>query len=152
MQLSLMSEREAVNVQPREYENTADTPHVRCLWTMSKEKRVLLWEKLQSQLQLRDLGLGGEIDGKRCVVDDEELAILCPHGSLHELQQLLLHTAIRLKDSGLRALALAGCGPQLTSLTLSCEFVLMILVPCVCVGGGDGERNGYSECVFAAPV
>ena len=79
---------------------------------------MLVWEESKPQLQLRELGLGGQWYGVRCPVDDEELAILCPKGSLHELQQLLLHAADRVTDSGLQTLASAGCGAQLTSLAL----------------------------------
>mgnify|MGYP007113772047 FL=1 len=109
--------------QIRGYRKTADAPQVRCLWRMRREKRVLLWQELQPQLQLRELGLGGEsgYKGTKCPVDDEELAIVCPKGSLHALQQLYLHAADRVTDSGLQALASAGCGAQLTSLTLSGE-------------------------------
>ena len=38
-------------------------------------------------------------------------------------------------DSGLQALASAGCGSQLTSLTLSREFFFLIVVD-VCVDSG----------------
>ena len=87
---------------------------------MSRQKRVQLWEELLPQLQLRELGLGGESGhkGTKCPVDDEELAILCPQVSLHEVQQLLLHATDRVTNSGLRVLVSAGCGAQLTSLTL----------------------------------
>ena len=119
MQLSLVAE--VLDDRTRRYEKTVDAPQVRCLWRMNREKRVLLWEELQPQLQLRELELGGEWYGVKCPVDDEELAILCHKGSLHELQQLLLHAADRVTDSGLQALASAGCGAQLTSLTLECE-------------------------------
>ena len=83
---------------------------------------MLLWKELQPQLQLRELRLGrGEWYRVKCPVDDEELAILCPKGSAHKLQQLHLHAADRVTDSGLQALAYARCGAQMTSLTLSSE-------------------------------
>ena len=119
MQLSLVAE--LFNDTTLKFEKTANAPQVLCLWRMSKEKRVLLWKELKPQLQLRELELGGEWNGVRCPVDDEELEILCPKSSLYELQQLLLHAAGRVTDCGLQALASAGCGAQLTSLTLSCE-------------------------------
>ena len=38
-------------------------------------------------------------------------------------------------DSGLQALASAGCGAQLTSLTLSCEgFCVIVVDVCICRG------------------
>ena len=118
VQLSLVSE---VLKDQEEIEKTPDAPHVRCLWTLSKGKRILLWKELQPQLQLQELGLGGEWYGTKCPVDDEELAILFPKDSLHELQQLYLHAACRVTDSGLSSLASAGCGAQVTSLTLRGE-------------------------------
>ena len=116
VQLSLVAE--VWDDQCRWYTTTAHAPRILCLWRMSREKRVLLWEELQPQLQLRELGLGGEWDGVRCPVDDKEFTILCPKGSLHELQQLVLHAADRVTNTGLQTLASAGCGTQLTSLTL----------------------------------
>ena len=121
VQLFLMAELEVWNVQTCDFEKTADAPRVRCLWTMGKEKRLLLGEELQPHLQLRDLGLGGEWHGVRCPVDDEELTLLCPKGSVHELQQLCLYAADRVTDSGLQTIASGGCGTQLTSLTLDSE-------------------------------
>ena len=102
------------------WHGTTDAPQVCCLWRMNREKRVLVWEELQPQLQLCELELGGETGfmGTKCPVDDEELAVLCPKGSLHQLQRINLHAANRVTDSGLEALASAGCGAQLTSLTL----------------------------------
>ena len=127
LQLSLVVE--AWDDQTRWYKKTADATQVLCLWRMSREKRVLLWKKLQPQLQLRELGLGGESGfmGTKCPVDDEELAILCPKGSLHKLQRLLLQAADRVTDSGLRVLASAGCGAQLTSLPLSSEWFCVMV-------------------------
>ena len=132
VQLSLMAE---VWNDRTGYEKTAHAPQVCCLWRMNREKRVLLWEELQPQLQLRELGLGGEWNGVKCPVDDKELAILCPKGSLHALQQLMLHAAHRVTDSGLQALASARCGAQLTSLSLCGEWHCDIVVDvCVCSG------------------
>ena len=121
VQLSLVPE--VWNDQTGEYGRTADAPRVLCLWTMSKEKRVLLWNSIQPQLRLQDLSLGGgrRWNGIPCPVEDEELATLCPKGSLYELQQLFLHTSHVVSDCGLSALASAGCGAQLTSLTLDSE-------------------------------
>ena len=114
---------EVWNDQARWLITTAEALQVSWLWRMSKEKRVLLWEELQPQLHLRELELGGGSGfmETKCPVDDEELAVLCPKGSLHELQRLYLHAANRVTDSGLQVLASARCGAQLTSLTLECE-------------------------------
>ena len=49
-------------------------------------------------------------------------------------------------DSGLRALASAGCGEKLTSLTLFCEFCC---VP-VCELMVDGNGRGHAGCVLLA--
>ena len=102
---------------------SADEPphslNVRSLWRMDKERRIGLWKELQPQLQLHQLRLGGVLVGDQCPVDAEELAILCPlPDSLQELRELFLNAAGKLTDSGLKALASAGCGAQLTSLTL----------------------------------
>ena len=104
-------------------ESTPDAPHVRSLWKMSKEKRIQVWKELQPQMQLHELELGGdrEWDGVKCPVDGEELAVLCPQGSLEELQQLVLQDTTRVTDDGFCVLVSAGCGVQLTSLLLSGE-------------------------------
>mgnify|MGYP001069737295 CR=1 FL=1 len=104
--------------ETRKFEKTPDAPYVLCLWRMTKANRALLWKELQPQLWFQELGLGGEQFGSSCPVDDEELVILCPEGSLLDLQQLYLRVTDRVTDSGLNALALGGLGAQLTSLTL----------------------------------
>ena len=119
LQLSLVAQ--AWDDRTSRYERTVDAPQVRCLWMMSREKRVLLWEELQPQLQFHELGLGGGRFDGTCPMDDKELAILCPKGSLLELQRLLLHVADKFTDAGLQALASAGCGAQLASLILRGE-------------------------------
>ena len=48
----------------------------------------------------------------------------------------------RVTDSGLQALASAGCGAQLTSLTLQCELYCVIVVD-VC--SGSEEMNYHCE-------
>ena len=117
---------------------TAEAHHVRCLWRMGREMRIRLWEELQPGLHLEELGLGGEDAGTWCSVDDEELAILSPTRSLRWLRDLCLDCANKLTDIGLRKLAEAGCGTNLTSLTLS--GMVFFLHNCF---AGWGER----ECV-----
>ena len=93
---------------------------------MSKEKRILLWKQIQPELQLQELELGGEYWGTLCGVDDEEFSILFPphqHGNLRGLKKLLLYRLDKLSDSGLRTLAEAGCGAQLSTLHLDCELM-----------------------------
>ena len=107
------------NEERNEREKSPDAHHVRSLWGMSREKRLLLWRELQSTLRLEELGLGGEWFGTRCRVEDEEISILCPEGCLRHLKIFFLYAADNLTDDGFRALAEAGCGANLTSLSLS---------------------------------
>ena len=97
---------------------TPEAPHLLCLWRMNKETRILLWKEIQPQLQLQELGLGGVGNAAKCSMEDEELAILFPRDSLQSLQKVFLYAADKVTDEGLCALASAGCGAQLTSLTL----------------------------------
>ena len=111
-----------VEVQNDQTNMTVKSPenhHVLSLWRMNKERRIALWEELQPQLHLQELRLGGLWGGIECPVVDEELSILCPPHSLQEMRELFLYAADSVGDSGLNALASAGCGAQLTSLTLS---------------------------------
>ena len=119
VQLSLVVE--VWNAQTMDVEEAADAPHVLSLWRAGKEKRVLLWAELQPQLQLHELGLGGEFYGSKCPVDVEEVALLFPQGSLVELQHLFLYAMDRWSDCGLGALVSAGCGAHLSSLSLDGE-------------------------------
>ena len=81
---------------------------------------MLLWEEVKGELQLEELGLSGESHwrGTKCPVDVDELALLCPEGSLRCLKALILKDASALGDASVEYLASAGCGAQLTSLSL----------------------------------
>ena len=84
---------------------------------------MLLWEEVKGELQLEELGLSGESHwrGTKCPVDVDELALLCPEGSLRCLKALILKDASALGDASVEYLASAGCGAQLTSLSLEGE-------------------------------
>lgn len=116
MQLSWMME--VWDEKTLETTKTPHAPRVRCLWRWNKGKRMAWLEELQHQLQLQVLKLGGRRNGIKCPVDDEELVVLCPSGSLHGLERLCLCSANKLTDVGLQVLAVAGCSSQLTSLHL----------------------------------
>ena len=96
--------------------------HLRCLWGMTREQRMQeLWVVVQPDLRMhvRELEVGGEWCPASCPMHDQEMAALFPLGSLGCLEHLFLHCLSSLSDDGMRILANAGCGTQLTSLTLS---------------------------------
>ena len=116
-----------------------DAEHVRVLRRMNRDKRVQVWRRLGRFEEVEELELGGEFLCE-CPMDKEEVFMLLPEGEgvLAGLQNLFLCWCARqVDDDFLRALVSAGCGKNLTSLTLRCEclFLLLSLVfflwPCV---------------------
>lgn len=109
--------------------------HVRTLWGMDRGKRVQVWRTLGRYDELEVLELGGEAgkdkewregtrwveEGIKCPLDVDELSLMLPdrHIPLAGLRELRLHRGLsELNKSWLRALVRAGCGPNLTSLSL----------------------------------
>ena len=101
-----------------------DAEHVRALWRMGREKRVQVWRRLGRFEEVEELELGGEYRCE-CPLDKEELSMLLPEGecSLARLRLLFLWWCEDQVDDGfLRALASAGCGKNITFLTLRSEW------------------------------
>lgn len=103
-----------------------DAEHLRVLWRMEREKRVEVWRRLgqfedmEEELEL-ELELGGAWRCE-CPIDKEELFMLLPggEGALARLRVLSLWWCEDQVDDGiLRALVSAGCGKELTSLSLA---------------------------------
>ena len=111
----------------REEIENPDAEHVLVLWRMDRTKRVQVWRGLGLFVEVEELELGGEPawkGGIECPMDKEELFMLLPEGEgvLAGLQNLFLCWCARLVDDDfLRALVSAGCGKNLTSLTLLSE-------------------------------
>ena len=87
-----------------------------------------VWEALGPYETLEALEVGEEWFG-RFPMDQEELALLLP-ARLDTLRLLYLGGMDKMDDAWMQALAGAGCGAQLTSLTLSRE--LLSSLPCRC--------------------
>ena len=120
-----------------------DAEHVRVLWRIERDKRVQVWRRLGRFQEVRELELGGELSCL-CPMNVEELFMLLPEGAgalagLHKL--FLWGCSDQVDDGFLRALASAGCGKMLTSLTLFCEC------SCVLVFSFDGVCGSGSGCV-----
>ena len=99
-----------------------DAEHVRVLWRMERDKRVHVWRRLGRFQEPEKLHLGGEYLCE-CPLDAEELLLLLPEGAgaLAGLRVLILwRCASQVNNDFLRALASAGCGENLTWLSLSC--------------------------------
>ena len=122
MQIFLVSVLTSVATSERE--ETPFASHVYSLWRMKKETRLAVWRKAQEDVQLlEELGFGGEY-GRECTVDDEELSVFCTVGvPLQGLTRLHLSHGKGMSDASLRLLTIAGCGANLTSVTLECEFI-----------------------------
>lgn len=129
-----------------------DIGHLHVLWRLNRDKRVQVWCRLGKYPQLTELELGGKRRCE-CPVDIEELFMLLQEGAgtlarLHKLS--LWRCSNQVDDRFLIALATAGCGEKLTSLSLRCEFIALFRrsssklcergsgsgsVGCVCVTG-----------------
>lgn len=113
----------------------AGTEHVRIVWRMSRDERECVWGVLGRYDALVSLQLGGDSGyaGVECPMELDDLSLLlsdCPL-PLEHVRLLFLQRISSLNDGWLRALSQVGCGPSLTSLTLSCECVaLALLLPC----------------------
>ena len=120
-QLSLWIVRKRTNGSVEE--NRRHAEHVRRLWRMAKKDRLHLWRFLRPRFtNLVKLALGGDADCV-CPLDDEELGVLFVGGGqepLKGLRELFLYRMGSLTDSGFGALTHAGCGKNLTWLSLSC--------------------------------
>ena len=100
-----------------------DAEHVRVLWRMEKDKRVQMWERLGPFGEVTELELSGDFIGNKCPMDEEELFMLLPEGqeALAGLRTLFLwFCGDQVGDGFLNALVFAGCGRNLTSLSLRC--------------------------------
>ena len=91
-----------------------------------------VWRRLGRFEEVEELDLGGEPSWKgiQCPMDKEELFLLLPEGegALAGLRVLFLWWCANMVDYDfLRALASAGCGEKLTSLTLWCECLFLLL-------------------------
>lgn len=91
-----------------------------------------LWRRVGRSQALEELELGGEQISSLCPMDAEELFQLLParqgEGALAGLRKLALwDCAHQLDDAFLRALACAGCGRNLTSLSLQCASDPLLL-------------------------
>ena len=120
LQLSLWVE--LVDEVKRKLDKNPDAEHVRVLWRMERSKRVHVWRRLGRFLEPEELHLGGEYLCE-CPLDVEELLLLLPEGAgaLAGLRVLILwRCASQVNNDFLRALASAGCGENLTWLSLSC--------------------------------
>ena len=99
-----------------------DAEHVRTLWRMDRDKRVRVWRNLEPFDKLEVLELGGEFEGIKCPLEPDELSLLLPNGShpLADVHELRLYHGMSEWGGGewLCSLADAGCGANLTSLTL----------------------------------
>lgn len=120
------------------YADHPDKKRVETLWRMPLEQRLRLWEGLgRRDSALENVQLGGSVLGRSCPLGDAELSLLLP-GRLDSLRVLFLSTMSKLTDTSIQALAEAGCGANLTSLTLWGEnkfslspFVVLSLVLCL---------------------
>lgn len=113
----------------------SDAGHVRVLWCMKRVKRLQVWHTLGRFQEVEELHLGGE-HRCPCPVDVEELMLLLPEGAgaLATVRKLdLFFCAGQVDDGFLCALASAGCGQNLTSVSLAgeCLFVdcVALLLP-----------------------
>ena len=146
LQLSLWVERWDETGR-KDIENP-NAEHVRVLWRMERDKRVRVWRRLGRFEEVTELELGGEHDGRECPMDMEELFMLLPEGelALAGVRGLLLGWCANNVDDGfLRALASAGCGENLTSLTLQCGCLCVLGLPlmlCVWEWSGSGSVGG----------
>lgn len=109
--------------------------YVRVLWRMDRDKRVQVWRRLGRFQEVEELVLGGELVCE-CPVDVQELCLLLPERAealtgLHKL--FLWYCASNTDDGYLRALTTAGCGENLTELTLVGECGGLLVTFC----GGD---------------
>lgn len=100
--------------------------HVVVLWRMDRDRRLLVWEALGRHDTLEVLELG---DSDTLDVDDQlqvlARRVLPPR--LDGMCVLTLRSMPKLTDAGLQALAAAGCGTHLTSLTLRCACLFFLL-------------------------
>mgnify|MGYP002393701319 FL=1 len=142
LRVQLFLNVEAWNHTSCNFEETDGAVHVRRLWSLSKEVRILLWSKVQEQgLQLEEFGVDGELDwgGRSCSMDNDEVSVLFSLASLRNLRELHLHGAEELHDKSMEILAAAGCGEHLASLTLTSTWtgtVFSLSSPCVCLRSG----------------
>ena len=122
-----------------------DAKHVRILWCMESDKRVQVWRKLGRFRRVTELEIGGEhgsieddCGGCDCDVGKKELFMLLPEGkgALAGLHKLLLWRCANMDDGFLRALASAGCGKNLTSLTLRSGCLLCSWLSFACESEG----------------
>jgi len=152
LQLSLWMER--WDEMGREMVENPDAEHVRVLWGMEKDKRVQVWERLGPFEEVTELELGGVWRGN-CPVDQEELFMLLPEGqeALAGLRTLFLwFCGDQVGDGFLHALVFAGCGRNLTSLSLRCGcffFSLFFLLEALfsfCVGLGTLRLVSPHRC------
>lgn len=126
LQLRLWVER--LDVREVETTQNLNAEHVRLLWRMDRDKRVQVWRELGRFQEVTKVELGGEL-GCLCPMDVEELLMLLPEGAgaLSGLRTLFLRWYVNQVDSGLHALSSAGCGENLTSLTLWSECHLTLV-------------------------
>lgn len=106
-----------------------DAEFVRLLWRMDSVKREEAWNILGRFQEVVELELGGD-ERRQCPLDVDELFMFLPEGegSLSGLRELFLwRCANNTNDAFLQALASAGCGENLTSLTLQCEWLCPFL-------------------------
>lgn len=104
---------------------------MRTLWGMPREQRLRLWEALgRYGVALEVLELGDSSDMAHCPLDDDEMRVVMqvvlPEG-LNNVRVLYLRGLDKLTDAGVKALAAAGCGKNLTSLCLECECLFWCL-------------------------
>lgn len=150
-------------VHQRYVQHHSSREHVHTLWKMTRGKREFVWRALGQYDSLEVLMVGH----LPCPMGKEELLSLLPRQScpLANLHTLLLQAIPKADDTWLQALGNAGCGQNLTELSL-CGASVCFLFLCFWTAiltlaitdrstarGGDGPRaTGPSRCrVWSSP-
>lgn len=122
---------ESWDYEQRDWTRNSGAMHIRVLWRMSREKRGKAWSIIGRWGRVEKLVLSGELgpvpggvdSSFWCPMDLKELWMLLPEGvdALVDLRELTLMRVRELDNSWLHALATAGCGRSLESLSLCSE-------------------------------